>query len=556
MRNKYLLLVLFVCLKLICYSQEVDQLTAIKVSKNYFKKTFENGVNINGTNKYIDTDSLDVISSYLKMYNGHKSYYITNFKGGGWVITSSHKAVGPILAYSEKDSIKENGMHCSAFLDWMKQYDIKIDSAYITNKKTDKWSEIVNANNSNKTKSYNGTDGFYLLDSKWGQAEPNIGSSYTPAYNSLMDGNCFQIPSNYTGKYLAGCSPVAIGQIMKYWEYSSGDYADFNWWNIKETLNTNSSNFNTESQSTSYLLKQIGITIGANYYCDGTVALPLFNARNTFAEYGYVNSDMNHNLKALYSHIIWIIMLKTELNNNRPIQYNSINHSFVCDGYKYNSNEFHFNFGWNGDSDGWYNFDEIPTDGLSSFHECLTGIHPNWQTLINLTNQFLSGPINKTYQAKEIIAGGDLNHEYSIGPFAKCSFIASQDIILKPGFWAMAGSTLLVKPFANSKGTLKSDISNESESEISQMEDYQTPINSEMIVSPNPSKSGIFFIKPNFESILNEYTLLDIKGNTIVHEKAVNSKTITINIQNYSKGIYFLRINNNTSTYNFKLIYQ
>lgn len=57
----------------------------------------------------------------------------------------------------------------------------------------------------------------------------------------------------------------------------------------------------------------------------------------------------------------WIEIIKNEIDNKRPILYVAYDdedansgHAFVCDGYD-GDNMLHFNWGWGGDSDGYYN---------------------------------------------------------------------------------------------------------------------------------------------------------------------------------------------------------
>ena len=63
-----------------------------------------------------------------------------------------------------------------------------------------------------------------------------------------------------------------------------------------------------------------------------------------------------------YSLVAWRNLLKESLDLNWPIYYSGCSdtgcHAFVCDGYE-DSNHFHFNWGWGGNSDGWFIVDEI-----------------------------------------------------------------------------------------------------------------------------------------------------------------------------------------------------
>lgn len=65
-----------------------------------------------------------------------------------------------------------------------------------------------------------------------------------------------------------------------------------------------------------------------------------------------------------------------ELDNGRPVVVSGSSHIFVCDGY---SQDFlHYNFGWEGDCNGWYRAIVIPSmsDAQLPFTSMITGISP------------------------------------------------------------------------------------------------------------------------------------------------------------------------------------
>ncbi len=59
-------------------------------------------------------------------------------------------------------------------------------------------------------------------------------------------------------------------------------------------------------------------------------------------------------------------MCRSDVDLGRPIMYagfdNSGGHAWILDGYNDND-QFHFNFGWGGQADGWY---PITTSGIFS----------------------------------------------------------------------------------------------------------------------------------------------------------------------------------------------
>lgn len=551
-------IILCLLLAKVVFAQEVDLGVAELVSQNFFKNSFNDGIQLKNSTLTVSTEGLTIKDSRLKMYNNHPSYYVVNFEQGGWVITSAHKAVGPVLAYSAEGYLGSDEELPAAFTDWMSQYEQVIDEAFSEKKKIakkeEKWKNYMNNSFEKKAqlKSTYTSEHFYLIDTHWGQSSPNTGSPSTPAYNYYMGDGC----SSGTGHYLAGCTAVAIGQIMKYWEFATGSYADFDWWDMPDELNQYGSRFDIERKAISYLLKRVGDRLDADYGCDGTSALPLFDAKYTFREFGYNNSSMSHNLKTYNK---WVELLKDELDAGRPIQYNSRNHSFVCDGYKYGTHTFHFNLGWLSYDlpfDSWFDFEDLPTDGGTTFHECLTGIKPNWRTQWDLQNVTVSTSssdpwINKqTYQARSITAAGN-GTTFKVEGGSDCRLLAYSSIKLKQGVKISAGSTLLARRFANSEGTLKfmeNDFDDQSTESVSK----------EAILAkvfPNPSYNGKFKLVSS--SVIEgavSVTVTNLAGSLMFKGKSEDFTEVEIDLSAYPKGTYFVELQTEEQIFSLKML--
>jgi hypothetical protein len=65
-----------------------------------------------------------------------------------------------------------------------------------------------------------------------------------------------------------------------------------------------------------------------------------------------------------------------ELDSGRPVVVSGSSHIFVCDGY--NQDFLHYNFGWEGDCNGWYRAIVIPSmnDSQLPFTSMIAGISP------------------------------------------------------------------------------------------------------------------------------------------------------------------------------------
>lgn len=552
--------ILFAVLAVQVFSQEVDEKTASVVAERFF------------LNNYGHKASVENV--IVKQYKGHESIYYCNMDRGGWVAVPANRNLNPVVAHSDEGSVDLNNAP-QVFLDWMEQYEFVADIAreqkWNKEDRHKKWDELLSDDfeEQNVLKSYiNYTE---LISSKWGQSFPNYGGSSVLGYNSWMPENT-SCNDDGNGRCPAGCVAVAIGQIMNYWGYSTGDYSDFNWWTMHDSLDTRHSNYDIEQASVSYLLKRVGDRTSMNYCKDGRC----YSGTDTheYAPYALENfgykDDMDYKRKALYTYNQWVNILKTEILAERPVLYRYIDHhAFVCDGYRSSNDNFHFNFGWRGDCDMWVDFEDIDnydcqhcSDYTSLLkHACFINIRPNVLSAINLTNKTISTPsnatwsTNTTYQAKNYISAAGNSTTVTIMDNASCRFVAGDSIILKPGFHAQPGSSLLCKIFK--RPTLKEgDLTESGEFSIitySDDEDNETLLDNDTAnsfeVYPNPAKNEITItLKKSKEKDL---TLIQVYNSVglQMYEKTTVKPTITVDVSAFPIGQYIINVKNNSKIY-------
>ena len=200
-----------------------------------------------------------------------------------------------------------------------------------------------------------------LIQTHWDQGWP---------YNLL----CPTDPDNGNATY-TGCVATAMAQVMKYWNYpehgigshsyiprdhpeygtQSADFQNttYDWANM---TNTYSSSTEVQRQAVATLMYHCGVSVDMNYGTEGSGASTAAVAEALKTYFNYSN-DVQHLDRSSYSLDDWIAILKTELDQNRPIQYHGTGsgggHSFVCDGYR-DDDYFHFNWGWSGYCDEYY----------------------------------------------------------------------------------------------------------------------------------------------------------------------------------------------------------
>ena len=501
----------------------------------------------------------------VKQYKGHESLFFCNMDKGGWVAVPANRNLNPVVAHSDEGSVNLDNAP-QVFLDWMEQYEFVVDVAmqekWLKEDRHKKWDELLadDFDDQNVLKSY--VNHTVLISSRWSQTRNNQSSCI--GYNRLMpvNNNCD------CGLTAAGCVAVAIGQIMNYWGYATGSYADFDWWNMPDALNhQNNPNYDVESIAISYLLKRDGELVDMTYGCSSSADTK--DADEVFLHFGY-KDDLDYKRKIWHTYNSWVNILKSEILAERPILYRYIgSHSFVCDGYDSSNDNFHFNLGW-GDyqlyNNCWVDFEDI--DDLEecsnysnlSNHACWVGIRPNVSTVINLSNKTIYTPslqpfaTNSTYQAKSAIIAAGGSTSVSVMDSSTCRFIAGDSIVLKPGFHAQAGTSLLCKIFK--RPALKSsDILEVNDLSITYSDedssDDSTINNTGVLfdIYPNPAKNEITIDLKNMAK--NSLCLIQIyNSNGIqVYEQSANNSIITVDVSTFSIGQYIINVKSNSKIY-------
>ena len=211
-----------------------------------------------------------------------------------------------------------------------------------------------------------------LITSKWNQWAP---------YNNLCPANTNEAYStHYGGHCPTGCVPTAITQVMNYWKWpvqsggqvnvgwsqENGDiYEDFpvhtyDWDNMLDDYEWTSYSW-AQSNAVAQLMADVGKAMGT-MYCQPNGS-PTYWAPNALIEnFGYepgIETVTGNKAADI------MISLKSELDEKRPVLYvghpdEGDGHALICDGYTSN-NYFHFNYGWGGQTDGFYKLSGIPT---------------------------------------------------------------------------------------------------------------------------------------------------------------------------------------------------
>ncbi|MEC4050228.1 thiol protease/hemagglutinin PrtT [Flavobacterium sp. SUN046] len=372
MKTKLLALVLLV-LSFYSFAKPVD-VNRAKTVGLYFLKNKTNSTVLKSANSL--ELAYTITAKFGNSLEEQNLIYVFNIDTIGFVIVAADDTVIPILGYSDQGIFHSENVP-PAFQKWMEGY--KKQMLYVLSndiKATDEINQQWSLDNVNKSVNTslapNNVVG-PLIQTHWDQH---------PLYNNLCP-----YDSQYNDRTVTGCVATAMAQIIKYWNYPTTGNG-FHMYNHPK-YGALSANFgNTTYQwgqmpnqiSSSSTSSQINAVATLMYHCGVSVnmeyALPESGAEGAIMVspalnnyFGYSSTTISKR-STFTSDLQWTNLLKSELDAGRPMYYEGTGggsgHAFVCDGYDSANMLFHFNWGWSGMNDSYFNVNALNPQGVGA----------------------------------------------------------------------------------------------------------------------------------------------------------------------------------------------
>lgn len=175
----------------------------------------------------------------------------------------------------------------------------------------------------------------------------------------------------------SGCLATAMAQVMRYycWPLESRGkiaYVDlmgvfrkyqfghrFDWENMTNIYNSRSTD--VERAAVALLMVECGYAAQMRWTRNGSGAY-LENAFKGLRTYFNYSPKLQYVQQLYYPLDEWLKIIIKELDEGRPVLYAGVafgvGHAFVCDGYD-GKGKFHFNWGWEGISNGYYSLSDM-----------------------------------------------------------------------------------------------------------------------------------------------------------------------------------------------------
>ncbi len=309
-----------------------------------------------------------------------KDYYIFgNRSGVGFVVVAGDDALPAVLGYSTQSRFEPSALS-SELKAWLAGYAL--------------WVQQVRKGTVPPSEQ--------LLRAPNAAVEPLLGS--------LIWGQGW--PYNNKTPGLTGCVATAITQIMRYYAWPKRGRGVVKFKESEETLDLSTHTYAWDKMLNSYtssatpeqqdavatLMHDFGRAAQMNYSGGGSGATSI-NAFTALIR----NFDYSKTLRRVeqihYSFRDWQALLLSELQAKRPVYYsgntyNNQPHAFVCDGYD-GKGYFHFNWGGNGASDGFFALNALNIQELNHTNNSNPGYSFSVSDMIIGIQPSVSAPLDE-----------------------------------------------------------------------------------------------------------------------------------------------------------------
>ncbi len=273
------------------------------------------------------------------------AYYVFNANEGGFVIVAGDDCAPAVLAYSDEGTFTGDDVP-EAMQTMLDSYATQIAA--------------LGEGTLAAAQPISGPSIPPLVKAQWSQNSP---------FNSLLP----IIPS--TGKQaVVGCVATALAQVMRYWRwpmrpsqplpaYTTQSLSinmpelpatDFKWSIMQDSYEQNDATAAAQAAATLSLYCAQALQMDFQNNSSGAVTTSISKYSAAYFDY---DASAHAESRSSYSTHEWADLILSELLAGRPVIYSgskmSGGHAFICDGFD-GQGRFHINWGWNGNSDGYF----------------------------------------------------------------------------------------------------------------------------------------------------------------------------------------------------------
>ena len=373
-------------------------------------------------------------------------YYVFN-ASKGFVVVSGDDCVGDnlVLGYTDNGSFDASNVpvNMQDWLDAMASQIASLSRRGMTTRAITLYDDVAP-----------------LLTTTWGQGD------YTFNPNKPYNALCPEVDGQLS---CTGCMATALSQVLNYHRWPQEPIGElvgyktyttkvdiaplpgvkFDWDNMLD--NYNGETTEEQQMAVATLMRYCGQLLQMDYTPELSNAFA-YDMDLLIRQFGF-DQGIHQERSPQYSVNDWISMLYTELKEKRPLLYGGFSqgggHAFVIDGYQVEDGVgyFHVNWGWDGESNGYYRIDVLnpngsgtggsaTSDGYCIEQNALIGFQPaksalenycrylddkNWNIYYNDEPHYFSAfnssymPGNFSVAMAERLADGTIDYDHLLG---------------------------------------------------------------------------------------------------------------------------------------------
>ena len=348
---------------------------------------------------------------------GETLYYVFTATDGSSVVVSADRRTQPMLAFSDGQPLAGPDVAPPAQM-WLSHYANQLAELRVQPYRPEDAHPAWERSRSSELRPEAAIAPF--LRSNWGQ-----GSQYNYYCPKDIKGE--------GGRVVTGCVATAMAQLMYHFRFpetGTGSYsytdehygvqsADYG--NTTYDFSAMCDKASSVNTAISTLMYHCGVGVDMVYGPDGS-GMYNHSAANVLKTYFKFSPDTRYEFRDSTT-LDWDSLIVSHLERNIPLYYAGwsvpdINgHAFICDGYQRvdSANYYHFNFGWDGSSNGYFYTNALNVGGshFNLAQELIVNAYPDTLQYEYPVSQPLTGTTEMTTRDGSFLVGGACGGSYA-----------------------------------------------------------------------------------------------------------------------------------------------
>ena len=311
--------------------------------------------------KYVNAHFDVAAQGELTLVYSQPSFYVFDVGNTGFVILSADDCYRPLIGYSQEGTFNPDDMAPALqdYLDGITDYRSHRNAVQDPNVALE-WQTL--RQNGYVNEPYRGKDDNFLVETRWDQNYP---------YNYM----CPADSDGPGGHTYAGCVATAAAQLMRYWSfptqgrgshtYTPQDHPEYgpltanfgettyDWAHMPAVISSASPI--EQIEAVAQLVYHAGVSVDMNYR-PGSSGATTSKLCTVMPQYFFYTDQMQNIYREGHTHQSYMALITEAIDMSWPMVHRGGGHAYVLDGYNAEG-LVHFNWGWSGSSDGWFDID-------------------------------------------------------------------------------------------------------------------------------------------------------------------------------------------------------